>query len=85
MLMVGWVRCPQCDFRQRVCVEADGPGLGSPVIFICPNDNSTHRCSTLCFAPVAECPAGVEVWSPSVADAHTASEVAARRPWWRFW
>jgi hypothetical protein len=85
MLLVGWVGCPHCDFRWRVCVEADGPGLGPPVIVICPNDNSTHRCSTICFAPVAERPAGVEMWSPAGAGANAAPEVPDRRPWWRFW
>jgi hypothetical protein len=41
MYCVGWVGCPQCDFRSRVCIEVERPPEEDCRIYVyCPNDGS---------------------------------------------
>lgn len=88
MLLVGWIGCPQCDYRQRVCVEVDHwlPDSPGAILMCCPNDNSVHRCSMLHFNPVNQCPPELVVSKvTNFAPHETKAETEPPRPWWKFW
>jgi hypothetical protein len=57
MYYVGWLVCPHCTFRERVCVEAESPLPPDRIVeFCCPNDESRHRFSLAHMQATAECP-----------------------------
>lgn len=60
MYYVGWVGCPHCDCRSRVCIAVDGPvPEGRRIYARCPNDDSQHQFSLARMQLVAECPPGL--------------------------
>src|SRR4051812_15779030 len=73
MYYVGWVGCPHCEFRERVCVEAESPlPAGRVVEFCCPNDGSRHRFSLARMRATAERPTDLapRPWAGPEPDGH---------------
>jgi hypothetical protein len=88
-LVVGWIFCPCCRFRRRVCVALEGPPDAHPPLEVmCPVDRSRHLIGLEGFVPVEECPADLAVSRPSDFAPTTNPDHLAGRPRrarWTFW
>ncbi|MBA4064778.1 MAG: hypothetical protein C0501_13900 [Isosphaera sp.] len=88
-LLVGWIFCPQCEFRKRVCVAIEGPpDAHGPLVVTCPRDKSCHLIGLSGFVPVEERPADLAVSRPAdfaLADNPYQRAGRPRWAWWRFW
>src|SRR5436190_16858821 len=80
MYYVGWVGCPHCDFRSRVCIEVDDQVAAEQCVTVrCPNDNSQHRFSLAGMQRVADCPEGLR---PSkLASFEQVRQPSISQPW----
>ena len=85
-LVVGWIFCPQCEYRRRVCVAVEDPTEAHTfVVVMCPRDRSCHMIGLEGFVPVEECPPDLTVSQPT--DFAPADNCYRQRgrSWWKFW